>query len=443
MDTIPTHRSPIDRRQFLRWGGLAAGAVALGPTLAACGQPTTTPSGTGSTGATEVVFACTKLPGSISLQAWVDEYNTSQGKYKVTVRELPPPGSNTEVHQQIVQSLSRKDGSIDVFSEDIIWISEFANAGWTMKLDGKLDAANLQDSFPGVVSGCTYKGSLSAVPWFVDAGQLYYRNDLISRDEVPTQWEQLADLASKLQSSGKVDYGFLWQAKQAEILVCDLVEYVASAGGSILGDDSVTVNIANEPAINAVQFMYDLINKYKVTPKDVLSWDEEPSRRPFTSGQAAMLRQWSYVYGVSQTEDQSSVVGKVGVAPLPAFSGGKSAACLGGFQLGVSDASKNKDGALDFLNWAMKPETQIGFAKNFGNAPIRSSVYEDATFKQQQPAMSQLKAVFEGGTPRPVTPKYPQVSLALQSSVSKALNSGDIAGELQKCAAELQKIVTS
>ncbi len=443
MDTIPPARRSLDRRQFLRWGGLAAGAVALGPTLAACGQPTTTPSSSGSTGAKEVVFACTKLPGSISLQAWVDTYNSSQTNYHVTVRELPPPGSNTEVHQQIVQSLSRKDGSIDIFSEDIIWISEFANAGWTMKLDGKLDDASLKDSFPGVVSGCTFKGSLSAVPWFVDAGQLYYRKDLISADKVPTDWEKLADLAGSLQSSGKVDYGFLWQAKQAEILVCDLVEYVASAGGSILGEDSVSVHIADEPAVKAVQFMYDLINKYKVTPKDVLSWDEEPSRRPFTSGQAAMLRQWSYVYGVSQTKDQSSVVDKVGVAPLPAFAGGKSAACLGGFQLGVSESSKNKDGSLDFLNWAMSPETQIGFAKNFGNAPIRSSVYDDATFKKQQPAMIALKAVFEGGTPRPVTPKYPQVSLALQSSVSKALNSGNIAGELQTCAAEIQKIVTS
>jgi multiple sugar transport system substrate-binding protein len=443
MATIGTTTSSINRRQLLTWGGVAAGAVALGPALAGCGQPTTASSGTGSAGTSEVVFACTKLPGSVSLQAWVDGYNNSQSKYHVTVRELPPPGSNTEVHQQIVQSLSRKDGSIDVFSEDIIWISEFANAGWTMKLDGKLDPASLTDSFPGVVSGCTFKGSLSAVPWFVDAGQLYYRTDLITKDKVPTQWDQLADLASSLQASGKVDYGFLWQAKQAEILVCDLVEYVASAGGSILGDDSVTVHIADEPAVNAVQFMYDLINKYKVTPKDVLSWDEEPSRRPFTSGQAAMLRQWSYVYGVSQTKDQSSVVGKVGVAPLPAFAGGKSAACLGGFQLGVSESSKNKDGALDFLAWTMSPETQIGFAKTFGNAPIRSSVYEDATFKEQQPAMTALKAVFEGGTPRPVTPKYPQVSLALQSSVSKALNSGDISGELKNCAAAIEKIVSS
>ena len=433
----------LSRRRFLHLGGLAVGATALVPVLAGCGQPESSTPATGSSGSKEVVFACTKLPGSISLQQWVDGYNSGQSNYHVTVRELPPPGSNTEVHQQIVQSLSRKDGSIDVFSEDIIWISEFANAGWTMKLDGKLDEPSLKDSFPGVVSGCTYKGSLSAVPWFVDAGQLYYRNDLIKAADVPTDWEALAALAGSLQSSGKVDHGFLWQAKQAEILVCDLVEYVASAGGSILGEDSVSVHIADEPAVKAVQFMYDLINKYKVTPKDVLSWDEEPSRRPFTSGQAAMLRQWSYVYGVSQNKDQSKVVGKVGVAPLPAFAGGKSAACLGGFQLGVSDASKNKDGALDFLAWTMKPETQIGFAKEFGNAPIRSSVYGDSTFKSQQPAMIALKPVFEGGTPRPVTPKYPQVSLALQSSVSKALNSGNIEAEPQSCKAEITKIVST
>ena len=35
----------------------------------------------------------------------------------------------------------------------------------------------------------------------------------------------------------KARFGFLWQAKQAEVLVCDLVEFVASNNGSILGPD--------------------------------------------------------------------------------------------------------------------------------------------------------------------------------------------------------------
>lgn len=429
----------VSRRSLLTWGSAAAGLVALGPALAACS--TSTPTATG--GRKELTFACTKQPGSESMQTFVDRYNDSQSKYHVTVRELPPPGSNTEVHQQLVQALGRNDGNVDVFSLDIVWVAEFAAAGWTEPMDANIDASRKSDYFPGVVDALTWDGKLHGVPWATDAGQLYYRTDIVPKANVPTTWQDLVSLAAAAQSSGKVDYGYLWQAKQAEILVCTLVEFVASAGGAILGPDGKTVLIAEAPAIEGVNFMRDLIFTSKVSPKDVLSWDEEPSRRPFTAGQGAFLRQWSYIWNVSQDPSQSKIVDKVGVAPLPAFPSGHSAACLGGWQLGVASSSKNKDGAIDFANWMSSPETQITYAGIFGNPPTVSSAYESKELAASQPAFIQLKDVFLGGTPRPVTPKYPQVSLALQSSVSRALVNGDVENALKDCASQLQRIVAA
>ena len=46
--------------------------------------------------------------------------------------------------------------------------------------------------------------------------------------------------------------------------------------------------------------------------------------------------------------------------------------------------------------------------------------------------MQALKSVFIGATPRPVTPKYAQVTLALQSGVSKALVGGKVKEELEQ-----------
>lgn len=200
----------------------------------------------------------------------------------MTYRELPPPSSSTEVHQQLVQSLSRGDGSVDVFTQDVFWIAEFANAGW-------------------------------ALPWFVDSGMLYYRKDLLDGAgiQVPTTWDQLTSAATTLMSSGKAKFGFLWQGKQAEVLVCDLVEFVGSAGGSILGSDGKAVAINDGAGTKGVQYMYDTMNSLKISPKDLLSWDGEPSRRPFTAGQAAFLRNWSYVYTIAQGPSQSQVVDKV------------------------------------------------------------------------------------------------------------------------------------
>ena len=240
------------------------------------------------------------------------------------------------------------------------------------------------------------------MPFYLDAGQLYYRKDVLKDKgmKVPTTWQELATSAKALQGSGDIKNGFLWQGKQAEVLVCNVVSFVGGAGGAILGPDGKTVMIADQPAQTAIQFMYDTMNSLNITPKDVLSWDEEPSRKPFTAGNAAFLRQWSYVWKVSQDASQSQVVGKVGVAPLPHFPGGKSAACLGGYQLGVSESSKNKDGAVEFLRWMTSLDTQIRYAELFGSNPALRSAYADPRLAKVSPAMVQLKDVFEGGTPR-------------------------------------------
>lgn len=441
MDLPSAGAGPVSRRTLLKFGGAALGAATLAPALAACGGDG---GGSSSSGKTELTFASAKFFGKSNLAQIVAEFNAAQSKIKVTYRELPPPSSSTEVHQQLVQSLSRGDGSVDVFTQDVIWIAEFANAGWALPLDDYFDTAARADYFPGLIDACTWEGKLTALPWFVDSGMLYYRKDLLdgAGAQVPTTWDQLVSTAQQLQAANKAKFGLLWQGKQAEVLVCDLVEFVGSAGGSILDADGRTVKIADGPAVQGVQFMYDTMNKLKVTPKDVLSWDEEPSRRPFTAGQAAFLRNWSYVYTTAQDPQQSQVVDKVGVAPLPAFAGGKSTACLGGYQYGVSASSKNKDAAVEFIRWLSTPATQLKFATQVGLAPSRASVFDDPALAAANPFMAKLKDVFTGGTPRPVTPKYPQVSLALQSGVSKALSGGDVAGALQSTKSAIEKAVS-
>ncbi len=431
--------TPLSRRSILRMGGAALGAAALGPALAACGGGT----GGSSGGKVKLTFASAKFFAKSNLGQICDEYNKSQSKIEVTYRELPPPSSSTEVHQQLVQSLGRGDGSVDVFTQDVIWIAEFANAGWALPLDSYFDASARADYFPGLIQACTWNGKLTALPWYVDSGMLYYRKDLLDAAgiQVPTTWDELTAAATTLQNTNKAKFGFLWQGKQAEVLVCDLVEFVGSAGGSMLASDGKTVNIADPAAVKAIQYMYDTMNTRGISPKDLLSWDEEPSRRPFTAGQAAFLRNWSYVYPIAQDPSQSQVVDKVGVAPLPSFAGGKSTACLGGYQFGVSSSSKHKDAAVEFVTWLSSPDTQLKFATDVGLAPSRASVFENPALAQANPFMAKLKDVFTGGTPRPVTPKYPQVSLALQSGVSKALTSGDIQGSLNSVKSEIQKTV--
>jgi multiple sugar transport system substrate-binding protein len=428
------------RRNFLKAAGAVLAAGAAAPALAAC---------SGSSGAktaggrTTIHFASAKFFAKATIKDFVDEYNSSQKSVHVEYRELPTPSQSTEVHQQLVQSLSRRDDSLDVFTQDIVWISEFAGAGWAAPLDDHFDATARGEYFPGAVDACTYDGKFTALPWYLDSGMLYYRKDLLDDAgiQVPTTWAELTAAAQHLVGEKKVPIGFSWQAKQAEVLICDLVEFVGSNGGSLLGPDGKTVTIADPKAVEAVQFMADTFGKLKISPRDVLSWDEEPSRLPFTGGRAAFLRNWSYVWSDAQDKSVSKIAGKVGVAKLPSFPGGKSTACLGGYQFGMNAASKKKSAAADFLRWMSSPDTQVKWATKLGLAPSRPSVYDRPELKAANPFMVTLKDVFTGGTPRPKTPKYSQVSLALQAGVSSALNSGDVQKNLSSAKSQVQDVL--
>src|SRR6202795_4487684 len=417
----------IRRRDFIAASSAAIATAAIG----SIGLPTRPFAQSAKTQKTQITFASARFFATDTMQQVIENYNKSQTAVEVSYVELPPPSSSTEVHQQLVQQLARKNGTPDVFTQDIIWIAEFAEAGWALPLDSYFGAEEMKAYFPGIVQGCTWKGKLTAMPWFIDCGKLYYRKDILAKigANVPETWEQLIETAQK-GVGGETRFGFIWQAKQAEILTCDLVSFVGSNGGSILGPDGKSVKIAEPEAKAAVQLMYDTIHKHKITPSDVLTWDEEPSRRPFTAGQSVFLRNWNYVWAIAQDKTQSDIVGKVEVAALPHFPGKQSAACLGGYQYGVNASSKNKDAALDFLRYLSTPATQLHFATVEGFVRTRVAVFDEPELAKTQPFIQKLKPVFLGAIPRPVTPKYPQVTLVLQSEVSNALVKGDIGASL-------------
>jgi multiple sugar transport system substrate-binding protein len=206
----------IRRRDFLKRAGLTLAGVTAASSLlparrawAAGGNPT------------EITFASAKFYGKQTIAEVVEAYNSAQSKVHVTYKELPPPSSSTEVHQALVQQLARRNGTPDVFTQDIIWIAEFAAAKWALPLDEYFDKDAMKEYFPGIVQGCTWQGKLTALPWFVDSGMLYYRKDLLDGlgAKAPETWDALIDSSKKLMSACKAKYGFLCQAKQAEVLV--------------------------------------------------------------------------------------------------------------------------------------------------------------------------------------------------------------------------------
>ncbi|TCJ18911.1 extracellular solute-binding protein, partial [Rubrobacter taiwanensis] len=76
-----------------------------------------------------------------------------------------------------------------MISGDVIWPAQFAANGWIVDLSDRF--GNRGDFLEGTIQSNTYEGAIYGVPWFTDAGMLYYRADLLEEAgvEPPTTWD--------------------------------------------------------------------------------------------------------------------------------------------------------------------------------------------------------------------------------------------------------------
>jgi multiple sugar transport system substrate-binding protein len=339
----------------------------------------------------------------------------------IRVRDETLPASTDEQHQFYAVNLEGRSADFDVLSMDVIWVPEFARAGWLREIGPLLSGEERNAFFPGPVQAVTYDNRLYAIPWYIDAGLLYYRSDLLQKygRPVPKTWQELVKTARAVMANEKDLYGFIWQGKQYEGLVCNALEYFWGNGGEVLRNDAPVINSPEN--IEALTFMRDLINKYAVTPPLVTTAIEEPTRHLFGSGRALFLRNWPYAWNIFNREG-SAVRGRVGVAELPSFPGHTSASTLGGWQLGVNRYSRHPDAAEMLVRFLTSPASQKTLALTVGYKPTRKALYKDRDLLQQQPFMASLFDIFMKARPRPVTPYYMMITQVMQPEFSAALS---------------------
>jgi multiple sugar transport system substrate-binding protein len=374
----------------------------------------------GATGDVTVVFKHGKIAGDPeAFRELLDRFERENPGIRVTDETLP---ASTDVqHQFYAINLSGGTEELDVFSMDVIWVQEFAMAGWLAPLDGIFPASVRGGFFRGPVEAVTYGGKAWAVPWYIDAGVLYYRKDLLEKYGYgpPATWDELVGIAKEVTKKEPGLYGFIWQGKQYEGLVCNVLEYIWSNGGEILTGDKPSA--LSEENVQALGFMRDLITRHGVTPALVLNAIEEPTRHTFGSGRALFMRNWPYAWNIFEREG-SLVKGKVGVAPLPHFEGGESASTLGGWQLGINRFSKHRAEAERLISFLTSYEVQKQLALTVGYKPTRKALYDDEELKRSEPFITGLYDVFERARPRPVSPYYMMITQVLQPEFSSVIS---------------------
>ncbi|MDO4904348.1 MAG: ABC transporter substrate-binding protein [Lautropia sp.] len=363
------------------------------------------------------------------------------------VKLMSIPAASTDILGLYRKLFAAKSKDVDIVVVDVVWPGMIASHLLDLTPYTKGEE---KKQFPAIVQNNTVDGKLVAMPWFTDAGVMYYRKDLLEKYDlpVPKTWDEFSKAAATIQEgerkAGDKDFqGFVWQGKAYEGLTCDALEWVASHGGGSVVEPDGTISINNDKAAKALDMAAGWVGT--ISPQGVLNYAEEDARGVFQNGKAAFMRNWPYAWSLSQGAD-SRVKDKVGVADIPAGSGadGKAAAALGGWQLAVSKYSANPELAAELVMYLTSEQTQKKRAIEGSYNPTYPSLYEDKDVLAANPFFADLLSVLQNAVPRPSTVtgmKYNEVSQSFWNAAHEVLSGKtDGANAVKKLEARLKRV---
>ena len=411
-------RRGISRGEFLRLSaeGLA-GAVLLG--AAGC-------YGEDRSDRTPVKLTFSHGPDeSGTFRQQVEEFNRLHaGEIEVHYREMP--ADTGQYYEQLRTEFQAGGGEIDVISGDVTWPARFAAEGWISDLTELFSREAREQYLPYTVQSNTYEGAVYGMPWFTDAGMLFYRKDLLEESgisEPPGTWDELKEQARRVQRDTGVKLGYVFQGADYEGGVVNGLEYVWTSGGDVLDPRNPDeVVIGSEQALEGLRVEQGMVTD-RVAPKAVSSYKELESYTVFLDGDAVFMRNWPFAYALSTEPTRSSIrPEQIGVTPLPVSTeGGSTYSGLGGWNLLVSATSGNRDAAWAFIQYLSAAEQQRTRALKGSYLPTLEALYEDDEVLETMPILALGREAIQSARPRSSSPSYPEMSRKMSEQFNALL----------------------
>lgn len=414
----PGAAKTFSRREFLKLGGMAGGAGLAGVSLLGASGC----SGERREGRARLVFS----HGPEGAEIWqkqIDRFNQQhRGEIEVVLRQAP--ADTSQYFEMLRTGFQAGEARADIISGDVIWPAQFAARGWISDLSDRFSTDLQNRHLPGAIASNTYGGGVYGVPWFTDAGMLYYRKDLLEKSgisEPPDTWDELKEMADRVQGDHGVKYGFVFQGADYEGGVVNALEFVWNAGGDVLGTDG-EVLIGGPRAVDGFRAARGMVES-GASPEAVSSFKELEAYTVFLAGDAVFMRNWPFVYALSADSKVSNVKPEqLGLAPLPtARVGERSSSGLGGWNLMINASSEKPDEAWAFIEYLSAPERQRERALKGGYLPTIKALYDDTEILRKIPVAALGKDAIKNVRSRPASPFYHDMSSSISERFHAAL----------------------
>ncbi|WP_410767035.1 substrate-binding domain-containing protein [Haloferax sp. DFSO60] len=485
-DSSKGKRTGVSRRNFVKAAGASGVAVGLAGCISTGGGDGDGGNG-GGDGDTDTPINTEAPTEDITIQ-WAADTRIADAEEEV-LQALSDAGLPDNITVDIIAGSQVTDNRQAQYQQ---WLSGgreeptllMMDSGWTIPFIARNQLQNLSQSLPSemtdainneyfeasVATATGSDGDLYGQPLFPDFPTMQYRKDLLRNagytdDDFETwatesmSWEEFSAITKEALDANDVQYGYTFQANVYEGLsCCDFNEFMTSYGGAYfggrenlfgpVGDRPITVE--EEPVINSIRMVRTLIHgeddEYaldgitgNIAPEAVLQWTEEPSRQPFTTGNAVMHRNWPYSIVINGAEpsaenDQTGFGEDLGVMPIPygvtpdeaEYEGtGGPVAALGGWHLTMNPNSSDeqKQAGVQVMKAMQDEQFQLDMFRIIGWIPPRPTLLDSDEAAEVDIIgryLPALKVAGENAIPRPVTVVWPQESGRVSQEVNAA-----------------------
>jgi multiple sugar transport system substrate-binding protein len=342
----------------------------------------------------------------------------------------------------------------DVFLLNYRFYGQFAARGVLEPLEERVDGSGAfepGDFYPQALEAFRWQGVLTCLAQNVSSLVVYYNRDLFRRFKVPEPrrgwtWTEFIIRAAQLTrdargrqvTAGEPEQGAITPAifgLGVEPSVIRIAPFVWSNGGELVDDDERPTRFTLDApeALQALQEFLKLRSAYGVVPTDVDVEAEDDETR-FQNGRLAMLlssRRSTPTFRTITAFDWD-------VADLPRFR--KPAGILHSDAYCMAKASKDKDAAWRFVEFANSPEGQRIVARTGRTVPSLKAVARSEAFLDPA-AKPRSSKVFLDGIPTirrvPTVSTWPEI----EDTAAPILENGLYLGQdAQRVARELDRV---
>ncbi len=315
-----------------------------------------------------------------------------------------------EFNAKVSADLSNQRGEFNVIMAGPMRNWGYVTAGWILPLDPFLNDPKLtdkawyklEDFYPGLIAanrwngkigGGTGEGQLWTIPIMEESYILLYRKDLFDRYKIklPTSYEELAEAARQVKKQAGID-GIV--NRGAPIFGSIGTGYLSGLKSYTDGkwaelDEKMNAHLDDPRVVKFTQMYVDTMRESGPPNWATMMWND--AMEMFAAGQAGMLMDCDMFATYFEDPKRSKVVGKVGYGLLPPGPEGKTYAGIWTWALGMSKATKNKEAAWYFIQWATSQQTLLNATVEFRNYnPTRMSVMND-------PKTQKIVGAYENG----------------------------------------------